>query len=400
MTLTLLLDLDDTLLHTNLDTFMPAYFRALADHVCGHVPSDSFLRALIGGTSRMAENEDPRLSLKEVFDSYFYPKLGIPQEELREVLEDFYDNVFPGLQAYTSQVQGAVEFVTWAISSGFQVAVATDPLFPMKATRHRLRWAGFDPDQFQLVSAYEDFHFSKATPAYYAEVLGRMGWHEGPMLMVGNDPSRDILSAHRMGLKTFLIEGESISTPGVEAGRGRLSDVRPWLESTEFSSLEPSVHTREAILGMLASTPAVISHFIESMSEVELKREPAHDDWAMNEIACHLRDTEREVHALQLELLMEKNDAFIPRPDTAVWASERDYLVEDASLAAAEFANSRVEFLRKVNSMPAEMWRRSARHAIFGPTDLKEILGFMADHDRMHLQQAWRIMRSLTGERV
>jgi len=33
MTLTLLLDLDDTLLNTNLEAFVPAYFKALSKHM-------------------------------------------------------------------------------------------------------------------------------------------------------------------------------------------------------------------------------------------------------------------------------------------------------------------------------------------------------------------------------
>jgi hypothetical protein len=31
--------------------------------------------------------------------------------------------------------------------------------------------------------------------------------------------------------------------------------------------------------------------------------------------------------------------------------------------------------------------RRTARHAIFGPTHLKELVGINAGHDRLHLQQ-------------
>lgn len=400
MSLTLLLDLDDTLLNTNLHAFMPAYFQALADHVCGHVPSEKFLRALINGVNRMNENEDPRLTLREVFDSYFYPALGMPSSALRDVLDDFYDRVFPSLHSHTSPIPGAADFADWATASVMQVAIATDPLFPIKATYHRLRWAGLEPERFRLVSAFEDFHFSKSHPAYYAEVLGRMGWQDGPVLMVGNDPTRDILPAHKLGLKTFFIEGESGSNPGVEAGRGRLSDVRPWLESNDQSALEPSFKSRDAVLGILESTPAVLNHFLGLLNEDDLKREQARGDWAMNEIACHLRDTEREVHALQLGLMLEKIDAFIPRPETSVWANERDYLLENACAAGVEFANARVELLARVKSLPEEVWSRPARHAIFGPTNFCEVLGFMADHDRLHLQQVWKTMQTLLGERV
>lgn len=400
MSLTLLLDLDDTLLNTNLPAFMPAYFQALADHVCGHVPSEKFLRALIGGVNRMNENEDPRLTLREVFESYFYPALGIPSNELQDVLEDFYDRVFPSLYSHTAPIPGASDFVGWAVAAGMQIAIATDPLFPIKATHHRLRWAGFEPERFPLVSAFEDFHFTKSHPAYYAEVLGRMGWQDGPALMVGNDPTRDILSAQRLGLKTFFIEGEATSSPGVEAGRGQLSDARRWLESAGQSALEPSFKSRDAVVGILESTPAVLNHFLGLLNESDLQREQARGDWAMNEIACHLRDTEREVHALQLDLMLEKNDAFIPRPETSVWASERDYLLEDARAAGVEFADARVALLARIKSLPEEVWSRPARHAIFGPTNFCEVLGFMADHDRLHLQQAWNAIQSLLGERV
>lgn len=395
MPLTLLLDLDDTLLETNLNSFMPAYFQAFADHICGHVPSDKFLRALIGGVSQMNDNEDPRRTLQEVFASYFYPELGIPQIELTDVIEEFYDKVFPSLSRHTKPKPEAVEFVAWAASRGFHIAIATDPLFPCKVTHERIRWAGFDPEQFELFSTMEHFHFTKAHPAYYAEVLGRLGWRDGSVLMVGNDVTRDILPANRLGLQTFLIETESTSSPGIEAGRGTFADLRGWLESVELSTLEPSFKSRDAVLGIMQSTPAVLQSLLLPLSEERRRHEPARDDWALNEIVCHLRDTEREVHTTQLELMMEKPDAFIPRPDTTVWASERDYLHEDTLAALVEFANARIDVLDQLKNFPVDVWSRKARHAIFGPTDFLEIMSFVSDHDRMHLQQAWKTLQSV-----
>ena len=40
-------------------------------------------------------------------------------------------------------------------------------------------------------------------------------------------------------------------------------------------------------------------------------------------------------------------------------------------------------------------WWREARHAIFGPSNFLEIVGFMADHDRLHIQQAWNTLKAL-----
>jgi hypothetical protein len=115
----------------------------------------------------------------------------------------------------------------------------------------------------------------------------------------------------------------------------------------------------------------------------------------MNEIVCHLRDTEREIHQLQLKLMLERPDAFIPRPDTSVWASEREYLNVDGALALDEFSSARLAVLDKLRKLDDELWSRKARHAIFGPTNFLEVLGFVADHDQMHVQQVWKTIRNL-----
>jgi len=395
MPLTLLFDLDDTLLDTNMDAFIPAYFQALGKHIGDHVAPEVMARALMRGFHLMNESADPMRTLREIFEVDFYAKLGVPKADLVDELEDFYDHVFPSIGALTKPRPDAVPLIEWAFSQGDRIAIATDPLFPRKATYERLRWAGFDPEQFELISTFDNFHFTKAHPAYYAEVLGQLGWPNGPVLMVGNDVQRDLDSANRLGLKTYFIDGEAGSSPGFEAGRGRLGDLRPWLESIDLSTLTPSYKSPEAILGIMESTPAVLQSLSVSLSETDWRHEPERNDWAMNEIVCHLRDTEREIHEVQLNLMLERPDAFIPRPDTSVWASEREYLNIDGAQALAEFAAARLANLEKLKKMDAATWSRKARHAIFGPTNFLEVLGFMADHDQMHIQQAWQTLRDL-----
>ncbi|PWB77997.1 MAG: hypothetical protein C3F07_01415 [Anaerolineales bacterium] len=395
MPLTLLFDLDDTLLNTNLEAFLPAYFQALSSHMAQYAPPNVMLRALLAGTHMMTESEDPTRTLQDVFEAYYYPGIGISKGELSATLEQFYDEVFPTLGDRTSPRPEAVPLIEWALSNGFRVAIATDPLFPRKATHHRLRWAGLDPERFELISTFENFHFSKTHPAYYAEVLGQLGWPDGPILMVGNDAKRDILPAHRLGLKTYLVDGESASSPGPEAGRGKLADLRPWLESVDHSTLEPSFKSPDAILGIIQATPAVLGVLTSALTPEQWQVEPGREDWAMNEIVCHLRDTEREIHQVQIDLMLKKEDAFIPRPDTSVWASERDYLQVDGCTASSGFVAARLETLQRLQNLNEAIWSRRARHAIFGPTNFLEVMGFIADHDRMHIQQAWKTIQSL-----
>lgn len=400
MSLTLLFDLDDTLLDTNIEAFVPAYFQALSEHLAPYVPADVMFPALLAATKKMMDSEDPSRTLQDVFEEDFYQRMEVSKNDVVEALDDFYDNVFPRIESKTDQRPDAAPLIDWAFSKGYRIAIATDPLFPLKATHHRLCWAGFDPAQFEIVSAFENFHFSKSHAAYYAEMLGQLGWPEGPVLMVGNDVQRDLIPADRLGLKTYFMDGDSASSPGFEAGRGKLADLRPWLESTDLSSLEPSFKSPAAVLAILRSTPAALQSISSPLTNDQWRREPSREDWAMNEIICHLRDTEGEIHRMQLNLMLGREDAFIPRPDTGVWASERDYLHVNGAVALREFASARLENLTLIDGADGTIWSRKARHAIFGPTDFLEVCGFMADHDRMHVQQAWKTVKSLRDGRV
>ena len=396
MTLTLLLDLDDTLLNTNLESFVPAYFQALAKELAPQVAPELMFRALISGTRLMSESEDFSHTLKEVFDEEFFPQINISRDALEPAIENFYDNVFPTLVGLTSQRPEAKPFVDWAFSQGFRIAIATDPLLPRKSTYHRLRWAGFEPEQFVLVSTYDHFHFSKTHPAYYAEVLGRMGWPEGPVLMVGNDMERDIRPAQMLGLATFHVDGGPASTSEPEAGaRGKLADLRPWIESTDPAALIPSFKSVDSVMGILSATPAALNGLSCGLDALTWSHEPTPDDWALTEIICHLRDTEREIHQMQIKLFAEQNEPFIPRPDTGVWASHRNYLHENGESALKEFNEARRETLKLLKRIPTEEWGHKARHAIFGPTNFLEVIGFIADHDRMHIQQVWSTLKKL-----
>jgi FMN phosphatase YigB (HAD superfamily) len=391
---TLLLDLDDTLLDTNMDAFLPAYFQALSLHLAAHVQSDVMLPALVSGTRAMIASLDPGRTLQEVFDERFYPALGIDRNALAQVLDDFYDNVFPGLEALTDKRPEAAELVRWALDKGYRVGIATDPLFPLKATHHRLRFAGVAPEEhaFALVSSYETFHFSKSHPAYYAEFLGRLGWPEGPVLMVGNDADRDLAPARALGLATYWVHDEDHARSSGEAtGHGPLSALRAFLETADPKQLEPQFKTRESILALMIAAPASISSLMAEIPEGRWTVRPEPGEWALTEVLCHLGDTEREVNQPRLRRLMDEEQPFIAASDTNQWAEERGYLGQDGRQAFADYLEARQQVLATLDGLAPEDWSRGSRHSIFGPTTLLEMVGFMATHDRIHIQQIWKL---------
>jgi len=394
MTFTLLFDLDDTLLESNMAGFIPAYFKALSTALADRVVPERMLAALMSGTQAMMANEDPARRLQEVFDAEFFPKLGLERSELLPAFDHFYDQVFPALGSLTKQVPEAVRLVEWAFAQGHRVAIATNPLFPLKAVHHRLRWAGLPPEKypFAIVTSYETSHFTKERVAYYPEVLAQLGWPEDPLVMIGDDLEREVKPTQAAGLPMYWARQDGdFSAEFPQVPQGTLAMFRSWLEKADPRSLQFSFDTPQALMACLRATPAALATLTAAVSSETWLHVPQPGEWCLTEILCHLRDVEREVHQPRLRRVLAEPDPFIAGEVTDRWVLERQYSKQDGRLALNDFVAARKETLAMLVGLEAE-WSRSSRHAIFGPTTFQELVGFTAEHDRAHIQQVWKTL--------
>ncbi len=396
MSLTLLLDLDETLLDSNIDIFLPAYFKKLAGFLAQWVEPERFIKELLIGTNLMNQNERPDLTLEQVFDQYFFPAIGVDRAVLQPAIERFYDEVFPSLKEFSAPRPEAVAMVECAFERGWRVVIATNPLFPRKAIEHRLRWANLPPEKypFTLITTYETSHFSKSVSAYYPEILGNLGWPSDPVVMVGDDPLMDVDSASKAGLPVFWVRPEGKSLPELAlVPQGTLPDFCHWIQAADLSLLRPNLKTPAALIASLQSAPAVLDTLLRTLKTADWTARPRKDEWALVEILCHMRDMDVEVNLPRLETLTTKENAFIAGQDTDPWAKERRYIEQDGPAAFGDFIAARIKLVEKLKSLSIEGWQRRGMHTIFGPTTIQELVGFMAEHDRTHIQQ----VRALIG---
>jgi FMN phosphatase YigB (HAD superfamily) len=392
MTFTLLLDLDDTLLDTNLNTFIQKYFQALAGALAPHVAPESMLPALIGGTKKMMANQDPAHTLREVFDAYFFPKIGIAQARLQPEFDKFYEEAFPALQPLTRPRPAAVELVEWACAQGWRVAIATNPLFPLSAIQQRLRWAELPPEKypFVLVTSYETSHFAKS-PAYYAEVMTRLGWPDDPVLMVGDEPDWDVAAARAAGMRAFQVRRDGVlrSEPPAD-GEGDIAEVRTWLAAQDAATFHMNFEKPEALLAALLGVPAGLACLLENVPAERWSRCPNSDEWSLNEVVCHLRDVDLDVNLPRIRTLLNETYPFIAAQVTDDWVAQRAYDRQDGRLALQDWIAARAKLVNTLHSLALEDWKRMGRHAIFGPTSLQELIAFTSQHDRNHVQQVMK----------
>jgi FMN phosphatase YigB (HAD superfamily) len=398
MNLTLLLDLDNTLLGNDMGTFLPVYLKRLGKKF-PNIPGEEFNRKLMAATQAMVVNQEPGLTLEQAFDKVFYPSLGVEKENWIDILVEFYANDFGQLSYLTQQRQEAIHLVDQALRAGYDVVIATNPIFPQTAIRHRLNWAGInDLSPLRLITSFEKFHFAKPNPAYYAEILAQLGRPEQPALMVGNSLEDDLLPAAVIGIPGYLVTDHPVALPQNTNGmihQGPLNCVWAWANQiASHQSHPPIMNSPQGILASLKSTAAALDTICISLNSSEWLHKPSNQDWAVTEIVCHLRDVDKEVNLPRLNAIQAEEAPFIAGIETDPWAEERHYIQESGPLALKEFITARSAITTLLSQLTTSDWDRTARHAIFGPTSILELLGFVVTHDNVHIRQVYQTLES------
>ena len=201
---TILFDLDGTLLPMDNAAFTKGYFKLLAARLAplGYEP-EKLVEAVWSGTAAMVKNDGSQNN-EAAFWKRFSEIYGEKVLGDLPVFENFYATDFQQAKAICGFNPKAAETVRTAKNLGFRVALATNPIFPAIATESRIRWAGLQPEDFELYTTYENIGYCKPNPAYYQELLDQLNESPERCLMVGNDVAEDMI-AEKLGMQVFLL---------------------------------------------------------------------------------------------------------------------------------------------------------------------------------------------------
>lgn len=213
----ILFDLDGTLLLSDSDEFTKAYFAELTKYLAPlHDPKE--LPAVIwAGTKEMVKNDGSRTNEDAFWESYcgFYGKDARADEP---VFAEFYATKYTELKILCGKHPGMDSFTKALKEAGYKLVIATNPLFPLNVQKERISWTGVDPELPDLITSYENCHYSKPNPDYYREIIEQIGFSPEECLMVGNDVKEDMETGLEVGMKVFLMpefllnrEGKDIS---------------------------------------------------------------------------------------------------------------------------------------------------------------------------------------------
>ena len=230
---TVLFDLDGTLLPMDQDIFIKDYFGRIAAKLAPHGYDPKLLVDTIWrGTAAMVTNDGSKTN-EEAFWEYAVSVYGDKILQDKPLFDEFYEQEFDKIRAVCGFHPAAAEIVRGLKQRGIRVILATNPIFPARATQWRIQWAGLLPEDFALYTTYENSRFCKPNPDYYQEILRQQGLTPEECIMVGNDVGEDMI-AESLGMQVFLLTDCLINRENKDISaypHGGFDQLKTWLES-------------------------------------------------------------------------------------------------------------------------------------------------------------------------
>ena len=201
---TILFDLDGTLLPMDEGKFLHLYFKSLKTRLesNGHEPS-LIMAAVQTGVKAMVGNDGSQTN-EVCFWEAFEKETGHGKAALESTFIQYYENEFDLVRPSSSLNSKSAEIIQICKNKGYQLVLATNPIFPRVATKKRVGWAGLQATDFDLITTYENSRYCKPGVKYFEEILKTLGRKPEECLMIGNDVQEDMI-AEKIGIVGFLL---------------------------------------------------------------------------------------------------------------------------------------------------------------------------------------------------
>lgn len=200
---TIMFDLDGTLLSIDMTEFETIYYKSLSQSFKDIVSPENFMKILFVSMKTMVENTEDRTN-EDVFMEAMKSMVKDDFHLYEQKFNHYYDHDFSVLREAVTVRPEMTRATDLLKEKGYELIIATNPLFPQKANEKRIEWSGVNRAHFTYVSSLEKNHYTKPNVAYYEEVLKSIDKTPEECMMVGNDALED-LAAGKIGITTYLI---------------------------------------------------------------------------------------------------------------------------------------------------------------------------------------------------
>jgi FMN phosphatase YigB (HAD superfamily) len=206
----ILFDLDGTLINTLQNNFNEKYFKNIyKKFVEAGYDGKILSNAVLEGLGAMISNNGNKTN-EAVFWDFFESKTKIKKVEIYELFEDFYDCEYNNLNDCVEKIETTRMAVSILKEKGYNLILATNPLFPKVAIEKRAGWGDINCQDFSYITSYENSRYAKPNINYYKEIIKNNNLKVEETMMFGNDLIED-LAVEEIDVPCFIITDNMIN---------------------------------------------------------------------------------------------------------------------------------------------------------------------------------------------
>jgi len=204
---TILFDLDGTLIRCSQETFIKKYFAEIGKVFANiGMDGDAAVSAVWAGTKAMLTNDGTESNAKK-FWQVFARCLHLSEADIVDieaVCDKFYANDFNKLKELMEPTDIPQRLIKEMQRKGYELVLATNPVFPECAIESRLNWIGLKPNDFIHITHYKNSSFCKPNLGYYREIFDIIKKTPKQCMMIGNNPVEDMVTG-KLGCELYLV---------------------------------------------------------------------------------------------------------------------------------------------------------------------------------------------------
>lgn len=230
-----LVDLDGTLLPMDTPAFMRAFVSQLGAS-CSQalgLPSATLSDIYWQSITAVVNDRNPHSRNDDVFYARWERLSGRSRERTSAVFEWYFNTGFEDLRRFCHVQPLAPALLDVLQRKGYDIVLATNPVFPRQAVLKRLRWAGIDARHFRMITDLGSSYSAKPQLSYYMGILDRLELAPEDSLMIGNDACDDILPTWDLGMRPYFLTDYALNARSLpeRAAKGDFPMLMRWVEA-------------------------------------------------------------------------------------------------------------------------------------------------------------------------
>ena len=185
----ILFDLDSTLLQMDQDEFIRQYIYTLNLKIKEIGKDKEFINYFLKSVYCTIENNGDKTN-----EDLFWSLLDLKYPNSRQYepfFDSFYKNEFRNISSIVDKNNTTKLLIDALKGRGYNLILATQPIYPLAATLERMSWCGLKKDDFSYITSYENSHYCKPNKKYYEEILANLNLDSKDCVMIGNDMDDD-----------------------------------------------------------------------------------------------------------------------------------------------------------------------------------------------------------------